>query len=508
MSKKEVPKRIHSHKMTSDLYSKPAWNTIGEAIAGGFFLRKWPKTILMIFLTLLGIGATYVGGFKLAILLLLACIAVPPVLAVVWKTQIGIYILITAAFFLSVGLRLIPQVPIGMSIDLLILLMVIGKVFRMQFNRDWSPMKSPMTLIIMIWVCYNISEIANPWAASRAAFFYVIRPAVGYLMLYFMIWDTMKSIKEINYVFNYVLFLGWIAALWGIYQFMFGYLGWEMAHVIRTDTVHLVFNEGRWRSFGPIGSPAQYGILMATMACLAGNSFLYAKGSVRKWILGILFLFYLMAMVYSGTRSSFVILPIFYFVKVMISKNKWMYASIVAAIIGMVILAKVPTSNYQIQRIQSIFNASEDKSYQVRAQNRKMIAPWILKHPIGGGLGSTGVWGQRFSPGTFLANFPPDSGLVRVAVELGWIGLIIFLCVYGFAIVKGSKGFWEMKGSKNKDKVESIVCVLPALLLVEWGQEVAGVFPMSLLFWVLLAILFTTLRYNNYEFEAHHGPSS
>ena len=42
--------------------------------------------------------------------------------------------------------------------------------------------------------------------------------------------------------------------------------------------------------------------------------------------------------------------------------------------------------------------------------------------PIGGGLGSTGVWGQRFTPGSFLAMFAPDSGLIRVAVELGWVG--------------------------------------------------------------------------------------
>ncbi|MCP6423416.1 hypothetical protein NL463_29335, partial [Klebsiella pneumoniae] len=58
--------------------------------------------------------------------------------------------------------------------------------------------------------------------------------------------------------------------------------------------------------------------------------------------------------------------------------------------------------------------------------NQKRIQPYILSHPIGGGLGATGVWGVRFAPYSFLANFPPDSGYVRVAVELGWIGLGIF----------------------------------------------------------------------------------
>ena len=128
-----------------------------------------------------------------------------------------------------------------------------------------------------------------------------------------------------------------------------------------------------------------------------------------------------MAMIYSGTRASFIIIPIFYFVKVLLSKNKKLYLTIILGIAVLMILAKVPTNNYQIQRMQSVFKPSEDKSFQIRAANRKMITPWILRHPIGGGLGSTGVWGQRFSPGTFLANFPPDSGIIRVAVELGWI---------------------------------------------------------------------------------------
>lgn len=493
--------------MIRELYTRSRSQKFAESIGGGYLLRGFPKIVFMIIFTLLGIGAAYTGGFKLSIMLMLAFLVIPPVLAVVWKTEIGIYILITAAFFLSVALRLVPHIPIGMSIDFLILLMWVGKGYDMQFNREWSRMKSPLTVIILIWVCYNLSEIANPWAASRAAFFYVIRPAVGYLMLYFMIWDTMKSLKKIHQVFNYVLFMGWIAAMWGIYQFKYGYFGWEMAHVIRTDTIHLVFNHGRWRSFGPIGGPAQYGILMASFACIAGNAFFIAEKRNRKILLAFLFFCYLMAMVYSGTRSSFIVLPVFYFVKVLISRNKKLYISIIFAVFGLVVLATVPTNNYQIQRIQSVFKASEDKSYQTRAANRKMITPWIIKHPIGGGLGSTGVWGQRFSPGTFLANFPPDSGIIRVAVELGWIGLIIFLLIYAQGFFKGVMGLWKMKSKKHKDKVEAVICLLPAWGLVEMGQEVAGVFPMSLLFWVFLAILFVTLRYEKLESEASDGPS-
>ena len=150
-------------------------------------MQPIPKLITMVLLTVLGILGTYLGGFKLAIILILAFIALPPILAVVWKTQIGIYILITTSFFLSVGLRLIPSVPIGLFIDFLILLMLISKGYQLQHDREWSRLKSPLTVIILIWVVYNLAQIANPYAASRTAFFYVIRPGwLSYALLFYM----------------------------------------------------------------------------------------------------------------------------------------------------------------------------------------------------------------------------------------------------------------------------------------------------------------------------------
>ena len=172
--------------MKLELTSKSKASKISHGIAGGYFLQPIPKLITMVLLTVLGILGTYLGGFKLAIILILAFIALPPILAVVWKTQIGIYILITTSFFLSVGLRLIPSVPIGLFIDFLILLMLISKGYQLQHDREWSRLKSPLTVIILIWVVYNLAQIANPYAASRTAFFYVIRPQLAILCFTFL----------------------------------------------------------------------------------------------------------------------------------------------------------------------------------------------------------------------------------------------------------------------------------------------------------------------------------
>jgi cell division protein FtsW (lipid II flippase) len=201
----------------------------------------------------------------------------------------------------------------------------------------------------------------------------------------------------------------------------------------------------------------------------------------------------LIAMVYSGTRSAFIIIPVFYLMWVLLARTRAMYVSVVVAAVAFFALATMPSNNYHIQRIQSVFKASEDKSYQTRARNRQMIFPWILAHPIGGGLGSTGVWGQRFTPGTFLALFAPDSGLIRVAVELGWVGLLFFLWLYAKIIWEGIRHSRHVQDLGLKAVATGIIAVVPPLLIVEWGQEVIGVFPMSILFWMLIAILFRAI---------------
>lgn len=482
-------------------YTTAVSSRVTNFIFGERALSSWQGWVLAISTTA-GLSMVIAkAGILAALGIIILVTAVPIGLSVLWNTQTGIYIMIIFAYFLSVINRLLPNIPMGIAIDAMVLFMMMGMCYRCYDRKDWSPFNSPVSVAYALWGAMNVLELFNPVAASRVAWLFVIRPALGYMMLYFLSYGMIKKVTQLNGLLFFLMFVNLITALWGIYQYFFGYFGWEMAHVIRADAIHLVFNDGRWRSFGSLGSPAQYGILMAYTGCLSFMMIMGYNKGFKKYFLIFSGLCCFAAMLYSGTRSSFVIPGIFYFVYVILSRNKKLYGSLVLAAVGVVILANVPTNNYQLQRLQTIFKASEDKSYQVRARNREMIAPWILVHPIGGGLGSTGVWGMRFSPGTFLANFPPDSGLVRVAVELGWVGLFIFLGVYFSVIIKGIFAYWKMKNPKYKSIVAGIVCGVPPFLVVEWGQEVVGVFPISILFWIFTAIMFKAIQLDQQERE-------
>lgn len=470
-----------------------AGTTIARFIRGEHASPAWLGWCLALACVPVVAGATIKFGFLAGMGIVVAVVAVPLAVSALWNTGIGLYIMLLFAFFISIPNRLAEGIPMGIALDVMILVMLVGLLYRCTVSRDWSSFDTPVSVAVFLWAAMNLVELVNPWAGSRVAWFYVIRPAVGYMMVFFLTSSYLNTRRKLFGMVAAIFFLSFISAVWGIWQATVGYFAWEYQYVFSHDLVHLVFNYGRWRAIGSIGSPAQFGILMGVISMLCLPLLVAVRAVWVRVLLLVVSGTTLIAMVYSGTRSAFIIIPVFYLMWVLLARQRAMYASLVVAAVAFFALATMPSNNYHIQRIQSVFKASEDKSYQTRARNRQMIFPWILAHPIGGGLGSTGVWGQRFTPGTFLALFAPDSGLIRVAVELGWVGLLFFLWLYAKIIWEGIRKSRHVQDAGLKAVATGIIAVVPPLLIVEWGQEVIGVFPMSILFWMLIAILFRAI---------------
>lgn len=164
----------------------------------------------------------------------------------------------------------------------------------------------------------------------------------------------------------------------------------------------------------------------------------------------------------------------------------------VAAAAFFAVLIMVPTSHPQLYRFQTAFKPSDDASFNVRKENQKRIQPYILSHPMGGGLGATGVWGQRFAPYSFLANFPPDSGYVRVAVEMGWMGLLLF-CVLMFTILyTGIRNYYQIRDPELKTYCLAMVLIVFALNIGNYPQEALVQFPSNIYFYLVVALIHVT----------------
>lgn len=398
------------------------------------------------------------------------------------------YATFIGAFFMA-----FQGIPIGMAMDGALLVGVLGLLYRNYRKNISGYFSIPAGIVVLLWIGLHLVQIANPYAPSRLAWFYVMRPAVAYPFLFFIAYHYVNSEKRMWKILWTLFALIVISALWGLIQHIFGYFSFEYRFLQAADALRLVYIQGRYRIFGPMTSPAQYGVVMAIFGVIFLVLFVGLKRNIR-WLFLALFVLTFFTVLYSGTRSAIVVYPIGFGTFVLVSKS-WKFLGLGAVLMmGFVVLLFLPINNYHIQRMQSSFKTEEDASFQVREENRKNILPFILSHPVGGGLGSTGVWGMRFSPWHPLAQFAPDSGYLRIAVEMGWVGIIGFLSLLFTMLFYGVKTVWHFdtigqSHSEIRIVALSLVSALSSLLVVEWVQDIVGKIPFNVFFWVLCGIL-------------------
>lgn len=169
------------------------------------------------------------------------------------------------------------------------------------------------------------------------------------------------------------------------------------------------------------------------------------------------------------------------------NKKIFIFSSIAGVVLALIIIA--PTQNIVLKRFQSAFQPTGDASYNVRAQNQAFIQPYIQTHPIGGGLGSVGIWAVRFSPNSPLAKFPPDSGYVRVAVELGYVGLLLFCTLIFTALYTGINNYFLIRNPELRNYCLAMVLVVFAFNVGNFPQQAIVQFPSNILFYLAIALI-------------------
>jgi hypothetical protein len=95
--------------------------------------------------------------------------------------------------------------------------------------------------------------------------------------------------------------------------------------------------------------------------------------------------------------------------------------------------------------MKSTLEGSNDASATIRDVNRHNVQPYIRAHPLGGGINTTGAEGLNYNPYHFLANFPPDSGYMKILAEQGWLGYAIHMLFYFIVLKGGLEGFYKAR---------------------------------------------------------------
>lgn len=428
-------------------------------------------------------------------MILVATIAIPTIYGIIAYPKFGIIVLLCASYLMVVVARAGVTFPLGTILDGIQLLLLISFLLKQKHSPDWKIYRTAISVSLVVWIIFNFLEIFNPAADSLLAWLYTVRTIAIISLSYFVFSRFISSVNFITLIIKLWIFLSLLGAIYGFKQEFVGFSSAEQAWLDSSPRLtELYFINGIWRKFSFFTDPVTFAYNMVISSILCFSLLTGPFNITKKIILALLGILFFIAMLYSGTRGAYVLMPIaFAFYSILnFSRKLFLGGLLLGCLVTLIII--LPNSNATIIRFQSAFKPTNDPSFTIRTINQKKIQPYILSHPIGGGLGSTGTWGQRFSPNSYLANFPPDSGYVRVAVEQGWIGLFIF-CSFIFIVLKtGIDNYFIIKDPRLKSYSLAMLLIVFALSIGNYPQEALVQYPTNVYFYLVIALIDIMLR--------------
>ena len=125
----------------------------------------------------------------------------------------------------------------------------------------------------------------------------------------------------------------------------------------------------------------------------------------------------------------------------------------------------------------------------------RMLKTYLASRPFGGGIGSTGNWGQRFSPHTFLANTATDSWFVAIWADTGVVGLYLHLFILFFVLITGAYNvMFKVRDDWLRGQIAALVCGMFGIMGASYGNGVFGQFPTCILMYTGMVFMFIAPR--------------
>ncbi|MCF8381289.1 MAG: O-antigen ligase family protein [Bacteroidales bacterium] len=413
----------------------------------------------------------------------------------------GLIYTFTINYFILGLTRYLPG-PLGLVIDVMLVLTYIAVFFRnFKLRMDLGPARKDLSLLAAIWFLYAIFQLFNPEAVSRAAWFYAMRGVSLYFFLTipltFLLFGRWRDLKLFFTLWSVFTLLG-VAK--GVIQFKFGVDPFEQRWLNEGGAItHVLF--GKLRIFSFFSDAAVFGGSMGLAGLVFGLLGLTEKNPRKKAYFLFVSLSALFGMMISGTRGSIAIPSVGSVVYVILRKN------VKVIVLGGILIAlafsffkytTIGQGNAEIRRMRSAFDP-QDASFQVRVENQKKFKVYLASRPFGGGIGSCGNWGMRFSPNTFLAQTPPDGWYVSIWAEQGVVGLSLHLFILFYIVIKASYiTMFKIKDEEVKNKMQPLIAGIFGIMVASYSSGLIGQMPTGIIIYMSMAFLFMS---KNYEKE-------
>lgn len=454
------------------------------------------KALIIALLSLLFAGSVFMfyrNNFVGALALLVLPFIISFVAWIFKNPFVGYTSLLFANYF-ALGLARYVPGPLGLSIDGLLMLTWLALFFN-QYKQQvhWKKAANSLTLLSALWFAYALFQLVNPEAISRVAWFYAMRGVSLYMVLtvplVFILLDHPRHLQTLLQLWAWFTLIG-VAK--GLMQKFVGVDPWEKhwLDIIGGKTHRL--SQGL-RIFSFFSDAATYGGSMGFSGVVFGILALHAKQQKQKvfYLLVSLLAFY--AMLISGTRGAIAV-PFggFGLYAVLSKRIKIIVVGGISllAIFSFLKFTTIGDSVYEIRRFRDALDPN-NPSLQVRKDNQKKLKTYLASRPFGGGIGSAGNWGLRFSPGSFLAETPTDSWYVQIWAEQGIIGLSLHLGILCFVLGKSAYIImFRLKTDEYIGKAAALSAGMFGIMAASYGSGALGQMPNGIIVYSSMAFIF------------------
>ncbi|GAB3639944.1 O-antigen ligase family protein [Spirosoma arcticum] len=442
------------------------------------------------------VGAGFIiahSGMKgIGLLLTLPIVGVVVALCL-YQPKLGLFIYVQFSFVVNGISRFSPvQAPFGLLADGLLVLVLLGVLLNAR-RSEWGRLHNPVFYLVLLWFLYTLLELFNPEAAYPMAWVFGIRLMSFYwIQLTILTLLLIRTKKDINQLINLWLIWSVLAAVWAFKQRYIGLTGGEQAWLDEgAGITHVLF--GHLRCFSFYSDAGQFGVEMAYAALLCIIKVLEDRSVTRKFIFLLIGIIVFWGYALSGTRGALFVVLVGFPVYLLLRRNLLILSvGVLVGVAGFGLLkyTSAGSGSYDINRMRSALNP-EESSFQVRLDNQKKLADYLATRPFGCGIGSSSDLAKRFTPGSFLAQTPPDSWFVKVWTETGIVGLLLHIgsLLYFFGV--GAYRTMRVSDPDLQSMLLALLCGYVGVLAASYGNPVFGQFPTNSIMSVSIVLLCT-----------------
>ncbi len=447
--------------------------------------------------TLLAFGIGYftpVGGVLTGTLLVAALVIIPSLAGAMFHPRFGLYLMVLLGFLVPFVKRLEPAVPMGITMDVTMLIMLLGLYIRESRYRirQWTPLLQPLSIVMLVWILYCLVQGLFTFNGNLQLLVAGFRYVGGFVMLYFLGLYGIRRLSTLVRLVQVWLAMASVAMVYGYVQQIFGLGQWEMERLLEGGgNYDLLVIPGVFRKFSFFSDPATFGLTMAGSGLVTWILSHYPDlKNIAKWALRVLAVAMWFSGYFSGTRTVVLALIAAAGFHMLLAFRKDVFIS--SGILGIIMLGFIflPVDTSFRDRYQTIFHPNESASFLARISNQQALQPLIQASPFGMGPGAINIWQESLSADSYLAQYPPESGYLILAGERGWVGLAIFLVLLWIVFFTGIKGYQNITHQGLRVYQEAFMTFVFFLACADFPQRGFSVMPLSILFFISAAALY------------------